>query len=805
MYQSHFHLQDRPFSSAANPEHYFPAGSIEQARESIARNVERSSCVTIVTGPVGSGKTLLCQLIANQFAGELPVCLVRGESLHSPEVLLQSILHKLGLPFRGQDGGELRLILADHISSPGCIKGILLIIDDADRLNTELLDEVRSITNIVKEGQPCARILLAGSPRLDENIAHPELESLNQRIVGRLYLDNFSYQETGDYVQARIAACGGDGHGLFTPDALETIHRATNGVPRLVNQICDHALMLGSINNADQLTARLIEEAWADLQQLPVPTASLEHEVEFEAGEDSVIEFGLLDESSEANELVEIEQTLADLGYEASRAARPIAVGREIEFESGHHEIKSAHSSSLIPEPSDATEEESSGGADVQDANDSADDAFPTEPTQTLYFESPGEEPQATITFEAEVNEEDSNAQSVTESTATEFVFDIHDDFDDTEPDNVLSEYNLPTEPEVSDSSVTDDAELEAIFEIGADGFDETGDHGLRVHGGDDDDANDQVDSSGGEEEGAEALLSEPPHSGACEGGTHDASNSAADLHDHGASLDDQKSAPDQASATIDQVDNPFGHGFTDEEVVIQQFTSPSRLARGSYDPVSTAYSQQLALQLIAAHPGLRMHPAIESIEIEDVADSSDFQPLSACIDSDAFAYEDDEQQTYSPADDPVMPESSLRDIPPGVVTEEAQFDPQLEDAGDSEPCEVDASADADFTPELSLFADTDQTTQAESATDACEQEHPVECDLLADSETEAETETEADLEETIEAESETRIDVRTEHVSDDAVVATIGVQAVTNVVTKRKKRFRTLFSSMRSRTKHST
>ena len=98
MYQSHFHLNDRPFASVANPDHYFPAASIEQAREVIALNVERASGATTLVGAVGSGKTLLCQLIANQFSSSLPVSMVPGSELRSAEDLLQAILHELDLP-----------------------------------------------------------------------------------------------------------------------------------------------------------------------------------------------------------------------------------------------------------------------------------------------------------------------------------------------------------------------------------------------------------------------------------------------------------------------------------------------------------------------------------------------------------------------------------------------------------------------------------------------------------------------------------------------------------------------------------
>ena len=150
MYQTHFQLNDRPFASVANPEHYFPAASVEQAREAIALNIQRASGATMLVGNVGSGKTLLCQLIANQFSNEISVCMLHGSRIRSSGELYQSILHELDLPHHGQDEGELRRTLTNHVTGQACLSGVLLIVDEAERLSAELLDEIRGLTNLVK-------------------------------------------------------------------------------------------------------------------------------------------------------------------------------------------------------------------------------------------------------------------------------------------------------------------------------------------------------------------------------------------------------------------------------------------------------------------------------------------------------------------------------------------------------------------------------------------------------------------------------------------------------------------------------
>ena len=329
MYQSHFHLHSRPFASAPNPEHYYPGVSVERARESLVLSVERSSGAAIVVGAVGVGKTLLCQLVANQFAEEMPVCMLHAARLRDREGMLQSVLHQLGLPFRNQSEGELRITLTDHVTGQTCPKGILLIVDEADRLKMELLEELRVITNLVKDGEPRVRLVMAGDTRLEERVGHPRMESLNQRIVCRLYLEQFSPEETSDYIRARITASGGNATDLYTEEALDTVYRATSGVPRLVNQLCDHVLILGALNGLDQIDKHSIEEAWADLQQLPIPESvqnSPRAGYGNEATLDGVVEIGALDD--------ELEESAAE-GMAVDGMAPHIDFAGEVEIEVG--------------------------------------------------------------------------------------------------------------------------------------------------------------------------------------------------------------------------------------------------------------------------------------------------------------------------------------------------------------------------------------------------------------------------------------------------------------------------------------
>lgn len=272
MYESHFLLSHRPFTPAPNADAYLPTGTLEQARQTLTRCIERGEGPGLVIGPAGTGKSLLCNILAQHFRGKLQVAHLAGARLCTRRALLQNILFELKLPYRDMDEGELRLSLVDHLEPrSGGPEGLLLLVDEAHTLPLRLLEEVRLLTNVVRDGQSRVRLVLAGGMALEERLSSPKLESFHQRIAARCYLQSMGRDETIYYVQEQIRRCGASADSVFTADAQAAIHTATDGIPRLINQLCDHALMLTALGGKRQLDAAGIEEAWADLQQLPLP------------------------------------------------------------------------------------------------------------------------------------------------------------------------------------------------------------------------------------------------------------------------------------------------------------------------------------------------------------------------------------------------------------------------------------------------------------------------------------------------------------------------------------------------------
>lgn len=299
MYEAYFGLNQRPFTSSPNAARYFPAPVIEQARQTLMRCIQRSQGTGLLVGPTGTGKTLLCQVLGQQFRASHRVVLLAGARLCTRRALLQTILFELGLSYRGMSEGELRLSLTEQLDPTiDSTAGLLLLVDEADTLPVRLLEELRMLTNIVRQGQPRVQLVLAGAPTLEERFANPKFESFQQRIAARCYLQSLTREETFRFVAWQVESAGGRSTSIFDATALQAIHDSTGGIPRLINQVCDYALHRAADTAEKPLTARHISLAWSELQQLPSPWAALAKPAAHEpiSAPAAIIEFRALDD-----------------------------------------------------------------------------------------------------------------------------------------------------------------------------------------------------------------------------------------------------------------------------------------------------------------------------------------------------------------------------------------------------------------------------------------------------------------------------------------------------------------------------
>ena len=271
MYDGCFGLNRRPFASVPQMDQYFSATAIEGARTTLARCIQRGEGAGLVIGPSGTGKTLLCLLLAEQFRRSFQVAMLASGRLSTRRALFQAILYELGRPYRGMDEGELRLAVIEYLLAGDGVarhgaagrRGPHAAAASAGR--NPPADQSRA-------RRPAAGASgVGGRHVLEERFASPKLDSFSQRLTARCYLEAFNRTETGDYIQSQINSAGGRGDQVFPEDTCQSVFQATGGVPRLINQVCDHALLLAYVAGRKRIEPANIEEAWADLQQLPTP------------------------------------------------------------------------------------------------------------------------------------------------------------------------------------------------------------------------------------------------------------------------------------------------------------------------------------------------------------------------------------------------------------------------------------------------------------------------------------------------------------------------------------------------------
>ena len=299
MYESFFQFHARPFPAAPSADHYFAAASAEHARETISRCIERAEGPSMIVGPAGTGKSTLCQVIAAQFRDQFHVAMLASARLCTRRALLQNILFELKLPYRDREEGELRLSLIDHLEPKDSGRqGMLLIIDEAHMLPLRLLEEVRMITNLVRDGQPRVRLVLAGESRswtsgLPVRDWSRSISASRLAVICTRCIATTRPSTCGHKSPLRVATW----RTCSTDEAMTGVYRATDGIPRLVNQVCDHALMLAAIGRKMSIADRVSKRPGPICSSFPLPGRKLMSSGPVELQSD-ILEFGALDDES---------------------------------------------------------------------------------------------------------------------------------------------------------------------------------------------------------------------------------------------------------------------------------------------------------------------------------------------------------------------------------------------------------------------------------------------------------------------------------------------------------------------------
>ena len=271
MYTAFYGLSEKPFALSPDPRFLYLGGSHREALAHLLYGIEQGEGFISITGEVGTGKTTLCRTLLERLDGGLELAFLFNPSRTALE-LLQSICAEFDLPAEGLTRRTLMTQLNNFlVEQKQNGRRVLLIIDEAQTLSDDTLEQVRLLSNLETSREKLIQILLLGQPELDRKLDGQALRQLRQRISVRWKLDPLSADETRAYVRHRLSIAAGEPKDLFSEAALAEVHARSEGIPRLVNRLCDRALLAGYADRAAQIGPDLVRSAAAEIPDAKLP------------------------------------------------------------------------------------------------------------------------------------------------------------------------------------------------------------------------------------------------------------------------------------------------------------------------------------------------------------------------------------------------------------------------------------------------------------------------------------------------------------------------------------------------------
>ena len=277
MYEPFFGMERRPFSATPDPGCFFSSSDLQAVLEELTACVERGQGIGILTAAAGMGKTLLCQRLAaslrqrDESVSQFECVYLGNSNFPTRRSLLQAILFEMGDEYSRRDEPELRIDLRSRLLSLRPQReALVLIVDEAHLFADEMLEELRTLSDLADEGSSLVRIVLSGQLELEERLTDRSFDALNQRISKHVFAESLTISESADYIRYRLEWAGCDVESVFTEEAVSVITRASGGVPRCLNQLSDHSLLLAFASDQKPVIEDTVREALEDLKQLPL-------------------------------------------------------------------------------------------------------------------------------------------------------------------------------------------------------------------------------------------------------------------------------------------------------------------------------------------------------------------------------------------------------------------------------------------------------------------------------------------------------------------------------------------------------
>jgi general secretion pathway protein A len=266
MYIEPFQLKELPFRLSPDPQFLYLSKQHARAKAYMESTIWFADGFVVITGEIGAGKTTLIESFLREIPPDVVVAQINQTQVSAVD-FLQSLLAQFGFsPFKMKKSELLATLNNFLIEQYAAGRRVLLIVDEAQNLSLRVLEEIRLLSGVETTKEKVLRIILAGQPEFSAKLDAPELVQLNQRIRLRFHLSALSSEETAAYIRHRLAVAGAGQREIFAPDTFAEIHRYSGGVPRLINTLCDTAMMAAFTDDRDHVIAADIASAVGELQ-----------------------------------------------------------------------------------------------------------------------------------------------------------------------------------------------------------------------------------------------------------------------------------------------------------------------------------------------------------------------------------------------------------------------------------------------------------------------------------------------------------------------------------------------------------
>jgi general secretion pathway protein A len=266
MYREFFGLKEKPFNVTSDPDFLFLSRVHKEALSHLSYGIKERKGFLEITGEIGAGKTTLCRALLNDLDSRTRTAFIMNSTL--PEMqLLQAVVEDFGITVQSRNKVTLLKQFNNFLleeASRG--NNVVLIIDEAQNIKPRMLEEIRMLSNLETEKTKLLQIVLVGQPELKNKLNSPELKQLRQRISVRFHITPLAKDEVSGYIYHRLKIAGSNGEIHFTPEAVDSVFSYSGGIPRLINVVCDKALLLAYVMETSEISRVTVDRSIKEIE-----------------------------------------------------------------------------------------------------------------------------------------------------------------------------------------------------------------------------------------------------------------------------------------------------------------------------------------------------------------------------------------------------------------------------------------------------------------------------------------------------------------------------------------------------------